>query len=587
MGGDSRKMNDASITSVADLQRIISDIRPLNNVHLGDILVEEGIITARQLADALTLQRRNHGKHIGRLLTEMGLVTQREINVALAHKFGIPSIKLDDFEIAPRTLALVPAEVAMQYNILPLAEVDGCLIVAMENPLDWDALGMIRFNTNLRVDAVIASATEIRQSLNRYYTKYQEHEALEELDFDSPSADALENNLPAYSMEQEAMKKPIVRLVNAIILQAVTRRASDINIRPEGDTVKVYYRIDGRMLFLRSLRKSLLPALVSRIKITGKMNIAERRLPQDGHARVLRGERMIDLRISVIPTVSGESVVIRILDKETGLKPMAQLGFTARDEDILLRMLAKSFGMVLVTGPTGSGKSTTLYALLNEVRRREPHIVTVEDPVEYNMDGIEQIQIASAPGYTFAAALRHILRHDPDVIMVGEIRDIETAEIATKAALTGHLVLSSLHTNDAAGAITRMLDMGIEPFLLSSTLQGVLAQRLLRLNCEFCARPEPVNQFVRRTLGVSDADEFLHGKGCQACNFTGYHGRTMVYELLPLSAQIADLITQRKSVREIKDLAVTEGMVTLTQCALAIARSGRTSLEEVFAVRLE
>lgn len=580
-------MNEASISTVADLQRIIGDIRPLTNVHLGDILVEEGIITTRQLADALTLQRRNHGKHIGRLLTEMGLVTQREINVALATKFGIPSIKLDDFEIAPRTLALVPAEVAMQYNILPLAEVDGCLIVAMENPLDWDALGMIRFNTTLRVDAVIASATEIRQALNRYYTKYQEHEALEELDFDSPNADALESNLPAYSMEQEAMKKPIVRLVNAIILQAVTRRASDINIRPEGDTVKVYYRIDGRMQFLRSLRKSLLPALVSRIKITGKMNIAERRLPQDGHARVLRGERMIDLRISVIPTVSGESVVIRILDKETGLKPMAQLGFTARDEGLIQQMLAKSFGMLLVTGPTGSGKSTTLYALLNEVRRREPHIVTVEDPVEYNMDGVEQIQIASAPGYTFAAALRHILRHDPDVIMIGEIRDLETAEIATKAALTGHLVLSSLHTNDAAGAVTRMLDMGIEPFLLSSTLQGVLAQRLLRLNCPHCARPEPVNQFVRRTLGVAETDQFLHGKGCQACNFTGYHGRTMVYELLPLSAQIADLVTQRKSAREIKAQAVAEGMVSLTQCALAMARSGRTSLEEVFAVRLE
>lgn len=580
-------MNDASIATVADLQRIIGNIRPLTNVHLGDILVEEGIITSRQLADALTLQRRNHGKHIGRLLTEMGLVTQREINVALATKFGIPSIKLDDFEIAPRTLALVPAEVAMQYNILPLAEVDGCLIVAMENPLDSDALGMIRFNTNLRVDAVIASAADIRQALNRYYTKYQEHEALEELDFDSPNAETAEHNLPAYSMEQEAMKKPIVRLVNAIILQAVTRRASDINIRPEGDTVKVYYRIDGRMQFLRSLRKSLLPALVSRIKITGKMNIAERRLPQDGHARVLRGERMIDLRISVIPTVSGESVVIRILDKETGLKPMAQLGFTPRDEDLILQMLAKSFGMLLVTGPTGSGKSTTLYALLNEVRRREPHIVTVEDPVEYNMDGVEQIQIASAPGYTFAAALRHILRHDPDVVMIGEIRDLETAEIATKAALTGHLVLSSLHTNDAAGAVTRLLDMGIEPFLLGSTLQGVLAQRLLRLNCPHCARPEPVNQFVRRTLGVSETDQFLHGKGCQACNFTGYHGRTMVYELLPLSAPIADLLTQHKSAREIKEQAVAEGMVTLTQCALAIARSGRTSLEEVFAVRLE
>ena len=579
-------MNETVITNLKDLETLIGRMQPVKNVHLGDMLVDEGIITPGQLEDALMLQRRNHGKHLGRLLTEMGLVSQKQINIALAHKLGIPTIKLDNFEVTPRTLAMVPADIAMQYNVLPLTEVDGCLIVAVENPLDWDALGMIRFNTNLRVEAVIATAQEIRQALNRYYTKYQEHEALEELDFDAPSKGG-DDSLPVYAIEQEAMKAPIVRLVNAIILQAVTRRASDINIRPEADSVKVYYRIDGRMQFLRSLRKSLLPALVSRIKITGKMNIAERRLPQDGHARVMRGERIIDLRISIIPTVCGESVVIRILDKETGLKPMDQLGFSARDTGLFKQMLAKSFGSLLVTGPTGSGKSTTLYALLNEVRLREPHIITVEDPVEYDMDGVEQIQIASAPGYTFAAALRHILRHDPDVIMVGEIRDLETAEIATKAALTGHLVLSSLHTNDAAGAITRMVDMGVEPFLLSSTLQGAMAQRLLRVNCEHCKMPEPVDPFVRRLLDVTEAEVFHRGKGCQLCNFTGYSGRVMAYELLPVTPKIADCITEGKSARMMKEVAVSEGMVTLTQCALAIARTGRTSLDEVFAVRLD
>ncbi len=578
-------MNEMVITNLKDLEKLVGRMQPIQNVQLGDMLVDEGIITPRQLEDALLLQRRNHGKHLGRLLTEMGLVSQKQINIALAYKLGIPTIKLEDFEVAPRILAMVPADIAMQYNALPLAEIDGCLIVAVENPLDGDALGMIRFNTNLRVEAVIASGQEIRQALNRYYTKYQEHEALEELDFDAAHKD--EDNTPVYSVEQEAMKKPIVRLVNAIILQAVTRRASDINIRPETDNVKVYYRIDGRMQFLRSLRKSLLQALVSRIKITGKMNIAERRLPQDGHARVMRGDRIIDLRISIMPTVCGESVVIRILDKETGLKPMDQLGFTPRDSELFQQMLTRSFGMLLVTGPTGSGKSTTLYALLNEVRRREPHIITVEDPVEYDMDGVEQIQIASAPGYTFAAALRHILRHDPDVIMVGEIRDLETADIATKAALTGHLVLSSLHTNDAAGAITRMLDMGVEPFLLSSTLQGAMAQRLLRVNCEHCKKLEQVDLYIRRLLGVPDDEVFLRGSGCEACNFTGYEGRIMVYELLPVTPQIADLITQRKSARIIKETAVSEGMITLTQCALALARTGRTSLDEVFTVRLE
>ncbi len=578
-------MNAAVIKNTADLANLLHRPAPVKGMHLGELLVDEKIISRQQLQNALLIQKREPGKQLGRLLTEMGLATHTQINIALARKLGIPFVKPQEFDVSPDALTHVPADVALQYNVLPLGQVDGCLIVAMENPLDREALAMVRFNTNLRVEAVIALLQDIRPALARYYSKYQEHEALEEIDFTLPST--IGDDAAAEIIEQEAMKKPIVRLVNAIIVQAVTQQASDINIRPEKDQINIYYRIDGKLLFLRSLHKTLLPALVSRIKITGRMNIAERRLPQDGHARLVRGDNIIDLRISVIPTVNGESVVIRILDKEAGFKPFEKLGLRPRDEARVRSILSKTYGMLLVTGPTGSGKSTTLYALLNEIKRHNPHIITVEDPVEYAMDGIEQIQIALAKGYTFAEALRHILRHDPDVIMVGEIRDLETAQIANQAALTGHLVMSTLHTNDAASSITRLIDMGVEPFLLSNTLQGIIAQRLVRVNCPKCMIEEPIDLAMRRGLNIPDDEIFYRGKGCPACNSTGYRGRTIVYELLPVTPDIARLITQGKPTHEIKKLAIEQGMASLTENAILLAREGKTSLEEVFSVRLD
>ena len=299
-------------------------------------------------------------------------------------------------------------------------------------------------------------------------------------------------------------------------------RASDINIRPEKFRVNVYYRVDGRLQFIRSLHKSLLPAVVSRIKITGQMNIAERRLPQDGHARMVHQGRSIDLRISIIPTIMGESVVVRVLDKGAGLRPMEELGIPPHDMEVFRQLIQRSYGMFLVTGPTGSGKSTTLYAVLDAVKARgNPHILTVEDPVEYDMEGIEQVQVAQMTGFTFAEALRHFLRHDPDVVMVGEIRDLETARIANKAALTGHLVFSTLHTNDAASSVTRLLDMGIEPYLVSAVLLGVLAQRLVRVVCPECKEEAAVDELVRRTLGVGNDEVFYSGHGCANCNGTG------------------------------------------------------------------
>jgi type IV pilus assembly protein PilB len=460
----------------------------------------------------------------------------------------------------------------------------------MENPLDWEALELLRFHTNLNIDAVITSSAEISKVLDKYYLQHNEEDfndlsgELEMLSHEKP-----DNDLTVLqSIAREAQKKPIVRLVNAIITQGIQHRASDINIRPGKDRLNIYYRIDGKLQFSRSMSLSLLAGLVSRIKITGRMDIAERRLPQDGHARVMHQGNVIDLRISVIPTVNGESVVIRILDKQVGFKPLDKLGLSTQEDRKIRTLLSRSYGMFLVTGPTGSGKSTTLYALLNEVQLRNPHIITVEDPVEYDMDDIEQIQIAPAVGYTFAESLRHILRHDPDVIMIGEIRDIETARIANKAALTGHLVLSTLHTNDAASTVTRLIDMGIEPYLLSSTLLGVMAQRLLRLNCPHCKKEEEVRPEVRQALKLGNDEVFYKGSGCNNCNNTGYHGRTVVSELMEITPELSTQISRGANTQEIKAFAQQQQqMKTLTQNAIQLARDGITSIEEVFAVRMD
>ena len=358
--------------------------------------------------------------------------------------------------------------------------------------------------------------------------------------------------------------------------------ASDINIRPGRDAVAVYYRVDGCLQRVRTLHKSLLAALVSRVKIIGQMNIAERRLPQDGHARLVRGSAVIDLRLSVLPTVHGESVVIRLLNKEVGLKPLADLGMSAAHQETLRTMVHKPHGLVLVTGPTGAGKTTTLYALLNEVKRRNPHVLSIEDPVEYDMEDVEQVQVANVKGYTFATALRHLLRHDPDVIMIGEIRDEETARIANRAALTGHLVLSSMHTNDTVASVTRLLDMGVEPYLLCSTLAGVLAQRLVRVNCARCKAAEEVDASMKGMLGLEEGQVFYRGRGCPACRNSGYRGRTLLYELLEVTPAIARLINGRRPAHELRDEAEKQGMTPLLENGLALARRGITSLAEVF-----
>ena len=582
-------MKEYVVNSLKDLDEVLEHTRSGSSLHLGEILVEEDQISMDELENALGKQKSERGRHLGELLMEMGLVNQDQVNGALARKLGIPFVSLGDFDIDPGVLSRVPQDVAIHYSVLPLAQMHERLVVAMENPFDWEALEVLRFHANIPVEAVATTGREISRAMEKYYHHHvegQADEAVEELQIE-PASKERDNKTNLDSVEQEARKKPVVRLVNAVILQGISHGASDINVRPEEDRVNIYYRIDGKLQFSRTLHKSLLAPMVSRIKIIGRMDIAERRLPQDGHARVTYQGNEIDLRISCMPTTSGESVVLRILDKNAGFKPLNRLGLPAADYRRLQDVLAHSYGMFLVTGPTGSGKSTTLYAVLEELRGRDPHIITVEDPVEYNMRGVEQIQIAPNLGYTFAEALRHILRHDPDMVMVGEIRDQETAQIATKAALTGHLVLSTLHTNDAASTVTRLLDMGVEPYLLSGTLLGVMAQRLVRLNCSQCTAEEPVDAEVRQALGVEAGETFQRGVGCQSCNYTGYKGRAAVSELLVVTPQMARLISQSAGTHEVKEAAIRDGMVPLTGNALALARQGRTSLAEVFSVRLE
>jgi len=584
-------MQQHAINNADELESLLVRVHPVTSSHVGEILLEEGRISPEQLETALAEQRRTPTRHLGEVLVDLGFVARSQLNAALAEKLGIPYVKLDNFHITPEVLALVPPDVAMQHNVLPLAVRNNRLIVAMENPLDEKAFDVLRFKTNCSIETVLTGSQEISQALDKYYRQQSEADLTEMVEdaglhFEQqPNEEQIRAS--ADDIVKDAQRKPIVRLVDAIVMQGIRHHASDIHIRPDRDRVNILYRIDGRLRFSRSLHRSLLPPLVSRIKITGRMDIAERRLPQDGHARVHHDDNLIDLRISVIPTIHGESVVIRILDKSAGLKSIDNLGLGEQEFRTLRRAMTRNNGIILVTGPTGSGKSTTLYAVLDELKGRDPHIITVEDPVEYDMQGIEQIQVLSQAGYTFAEALRHILRHDPDVVMVGEIRDVETARIAIRAALTGHLVFSTLHTNDAATAISRLLDMGLEPYLLGATLLGVMAQRLVRLNCPHCMQEEKVDTELRQVLQVDPNEVFHKGAGCAECGFTGYKGRTAVAELLEITPALTVLINEGANTQAIKQTAIAQGMRPLTQNALAVARAGKTSLEEVFSVRLE
>jgi type IV pilus assembly protein PilB len=551
--------------------------------QIGDILVQEGLVTETQLSNALQIQAEDPKLRLGEILQGQGAATHETIVSTLAEKLGLPFVRLKAFPIDTMCLNRLPVDVARRHQVLPLMEHDRRLVVAMEDPTDQETIHLLRFLAGTSLEIAVATQGELRAAINRHYGDTEEEHAIGDLGLEH-EVDHDEDERRA--MEQLGSERPIVRLVTNIIREGIKRRASDIHIQPQDGRVDLIYRIDGSLVYIRKLSKALLPAVVSRIKIIGRMNIAERRLPQDGRTRVVEGDNVCDLRMSVIPTSQGESVVIRILNQNQGLLSIDELGFNKRDEEIFRHLVHKSNGLMLVTGPTGSGKSTTLYAGIGEVRKQNVHIITTENPVEYEMDGVQQIAVNTVPGYTFARALRNILRHDPDVIMVGEIRDKETANIAVESSLTGHLVLSTLHTNSAAATVSRMVEMGVEPYLLSSTLIGVLAQRLIRRNCRHCMTTEKVDAQTRKALGVGPREKFYKGEGCDHCNGTGYYGRMVTYELMQVTPELRKLISANGTSGQYQDQAIADGMVPLTEQAIGLARKKYTSLAEVYRVRL-
>ena len=557
--------------------------------HLGELLLAQNIITKEQLNDGLLFQRHHSDNRIGEILVQKGVATADEIYSTLAFKLGLHFVKLDVFDIDPKSLTRFPRDLAIRFHVMPLFEHNNLLIVAMSDPTNSDACKMVEFVTQHRVEVVMAHQEDIESAIDRYYRRRDDDEAIEEFEeIDEHGNTAIEDEQKIISQaERQSKEKPIVRLVQNMIIEGVHRKASDIHIRPGEKSFDIILRIDGTLIPMRNFTKTMLAAVVSRIKIIGRMDISERRIPQDGRASVNLHGNKIDLRISIMPTINGESVVIRILDTMAGLRSIDQLGFNDRDHDLFKDMISHSYGILLVTGPTGSGKSTTLYAALEHIRKTNVNIITAEDPVEYHIEGIEQMQVNHQIDYSFSRILRNILRHDPDVIMVGEIRDQETAKTAVESALTGHLVLSTLHTNSAAVTVTRLLEMGVEPYLINDTLLGVLAQRLVRANCPDCIEVEETSASICQALGVDISETFYRGKGCDNCNHTGYKGRLAVYELLQMNQEIRSHVLRGVSADMIHAEAITSGMTPLTQNALTTAREKKTSLAEVYRIRLE
>jgi type IV pilus assembly protein PilB len=586
-------LNEAAALAPIPVIRTIEDLKNLDftrpvftEARLLRDLVESRVVSPDAIRE-LVEYRREHRTDLLEAVEKLGIIDASQRPMLVAQKLGIPVVHIEGLTVDPLVLGRIPPDVAIRHRVFPLARANGTLIVAIANPADKEAIAAATFAVGHRIEVVVASEEDIGKLIDSHFLSAEEQNLITELGEDNSIPHATVRDEAPVDVEQRAREAPIVRLVDAVIRRAIRMRTSDINIRPLEHGGAIYYRIDGEMMWQRNLPTDLLAPIVCRIKIMSGMNIAEHRLPQDGHASVLEGGQMYDLRISAIPVVTGESAVIRILNRNAAKVKLEQLGIGGTDRERMARILGHTYGIFLVTGPTGSGKSTTLYAVINKRLEANPHVITVEDPVEYRMENVEQIQIKPQIGYTFAVALRHILRHDPDEILIGEMRDFETCEIAVKAALTGHFVMSTLHTNDAASAITRLQDMGLEPYLISSSVVGIMAQRLARRICPKCKTADPGTPELREFFRVDTGEGFFKGSGCANCNGTGYRGRAMVGELIEVTPRLRELIDRKASADELRRVAIEEGMVPLTQNALALAREGVTTLEEAFSVKLE
>jgi type IV pilus assembly protein PilB len=556
---------------------------------LGELLVKSNFITSQQLGKALEDQKASGGK-LGDSLIRLGLVKEGELVGFLSKQYGMPSVNLAELKISPDVIKIIPNDVAIKYQVIPVSLKNSTLIVAMVDPSNIFAIDDIKFLTGYRIEPMITSESAMAHALDTYYgTTKGLSSILQGIEAEDLQVSGDEESIDIGNLQKASEDAPVIKLVNAIFTEAIKKRASDIHIEPYEKFLRIRFRIDGTLYEIMQPPLKMKNALVSRLKIMSRLDIAERRLPQDGRIKLkmARGEEM-DVRVSILPTLFGEKVVLRLLDKSNLQLDMTKLGFEASQLKEFKEAIYKPYGMVLVTGPTGSGKTTTLYSALSELNKITDNISTAEDPVEFNLPGINQVQIHEEIGLTFANALRSFLRQDPDIILVGEIRDFETAEIGIKAALTGHLVLSTLHTNDAPSSINRLLNMGIEPFLVSSAINLIVAQRLVRKICSECKVPITIAADSFAKLGIPPEEyeqykniTFYKGTGCDACNNTGYKGRIALYEVVTVTDPIKELILQGASALEIKREAISQGMITLRRSGIKKLLEGVTSIEEV------
>ncbi len=595
--------------------------------RLGQLLVSSGIITEEQLKEAINLQRREGGR-LGSNLIRLGYITEEKLISFLSKQWGVPAINLSDYKIDPALLKIIPYEVARKYRIMPVARVGATLTIAMSDPSNVFVIDDIKFMTGYNVEVVVSGESAIINAINNYYKgksdlvtsegkfsqdilkakdytlseedfgdegpsiSFDENLTLDVDEFDKVVGEALDDVEVIEETDEDAIKeveRPIVKLVNGILINAIKERASDVHVEPYENSFRIRQRVDGKMYTVMNLPVKIKNAVTSRIKIMASLDIAERRLPQDGRIKLKVGKKKeIDFRVSTVPCLFGERTVLRLLDKSNLQVDLTKLGFEEDSLGDFMSALNKPYGMILVTGPTGSGKTTTLYSALHHLNKVGVNISTAEDPVEYNFLGINQVQVREEIGLTFASALRSFLRQDPDIIMVGEIRDFETAEIAVKAALTGHLVLSTLHTNDAPSTISRLLNMGIEPFLVSASVILIVAQRLVRKVCADCKVEEKVPVPALVQLGFSEEEAgsitIYRGKGCPVCNGSGYKGRIALYEVMPLKEELKEMILEGASADDLKKTAVRLGMKTLRMSGLIKIKQGVTTVEEVLKV---